>query len=75
MHRSSNGYKDPDLFSENRMNDIQLLSDGGPPVDWSLLDKICLVTMNNEKIPLKSLWNGTQRTVIVFLRRFDCATW
>jgi hypothetical protein len=42
-------------------------------IQWKKADSIFLQTVNGEKVSLSSIY-GQQKTVIVFMRRFDCPT-
>ena len=44
-----------------------------PDLNWSKANSIYLNKFNGDKVPLSSLYSG-KKTVIVFMRRFDCPT-
>jgi hypothetical protein len=47
--------------------------DGAPEMDWKKADNIYLNRLNGDKVQLSSIWKD-QKTVIIFLRKFDCPT-
>ncbi|KAJ3410490.1 hypothetical protein HDV05_003705 [Chytridiales sp. JEL 0842] len=44
-----------------------------PPIEWSKASSIYLLNLAGDKVRLKDIYSG-KRTLIVFLRRFYCAT-
>ncbi|KAJ3411986.1 hypothetical protein HDV05_001415 [Chytridiales sp. JEL 0842] len=44
-----------------------------PPVNWTTLDQINVTSLSGDKVPLRTIITD-KKTVIIFLRRFSCAT-
>ncbi|KAJ3100804.1 hypothetical protein HDU97_001922 [Phlyctochytrium planicorne] len=53
---------------------VQDLKDGYASVDWSQSEDLCVYTIAGEPVKFMDLCKDA-RTVIMFLRRFECQTW